>query len=1015
MLSEIVFMRSLQPIRTAANPVVTTARRDRRRLGSVKSRRTCRTGLRRLLCAMLQLVVGTTVGFASLASAPATSIAQTSRSDQFRLENIDPSLIERFRQRQTGPGRTSQDVTSPLDAVRPLEDGTLFQPLILPSEEPSRLELDYADRLSLQAPDLVDQADLRVPDGRVPDRRVLDRRVPDRQAPDGAPPMLEQFGYRMLESLTVAGHMVGTGAINDSYRLGVGDELVVTFRGQTNQSYRTTIDREGQVVLPEMPPVPAAGRSFGHFRSVLQQVTSATFLQTEVFVSLGNVRNFPVAVLGQVNRPGMHRVTGVASVLDAIVTAGGIQKTGSLRRIRVIRGTEVIPVDLYELLLTGMLSEETVLMEGDRVFVPPIGPTIAIAGDVQRPGIYELASGNSYLTVSYALDLVGGTLRPEGYRYLKISTERDGGDQISEVTRLGDSGIRFSDILLVQKAGYSWDGAFFLDGNVSVPGPRALRFDRTVGNVVSAPDVLMGDPYLLFAAVETSDSATKARHFQPIDLGRIIEGRSDVPLKPDDRLIIFAAEDIRFLSSQSVQAILEGGEAGGAVIRPQAQLGQRVAQLQGQEIIPRDPRTTPGAERPTFRSQQTTPLAQDEDLAAEEPRVCNGLRALATVVSRSRSERYSNARLAVNPEKQEIIPTGETCPKVFDRYPNLLPFVLDYVVAVSGEVRVPGIYPVAPGTSLGSLVAVVGGLSPEADLAQIELTTFAKAETLDGPPFRRQTIDARTTSLLEVALTPGDIVQFSPKFSERDTGGILLTGEFKRPGVYTIRRGERLSEVMARAGGITDQAYPLGAVFTRVSVRRREAEAFKRTAVDLRSGLAEALASGRAAEQGNPQAVVLAVRELAASLESAEAVGRVVVEADPTVLEVRKEFDTVLEPGDRLHMPKRPNSVTVSGEVLNPGTIQFVAGKTVDQYIDNAGGVSRVSDDGRTFVVLPNGEAQAVAVSSWNFQALHIPPGSTIVVPRDPKPFDLLTFSISIADILSKLAITAASIAVIGN
>lgn len=983
---------------SAAQPVARTVRRERHApLASnvdaaepLVARRQGRAGFR--------LTAGLLVGITFLLSTFAISVAQTGRSDQFRLENIDPSLIERFRQRQAGPTGTSQDVTSPVDMVRPDD---MLPPDQVPdsvSEEFSPLELDYADRLLRQAPEFAHQRAERRPG--LPDQF-------GRQLPDGSQPVLEQFGYRMLSSLSVAGNLIGTGAINDSYQLGIGDELVITFRGQANQSYRTAVDREGQVVLPDMPPVPAAGRSFGHFRAVLEQVAAATFLKTEVFVSLGNVRNFPIMVLGQVNRPGVHRVTGVASVLDAIVAAGGVQKTGSLRQIRLIRGSAVIPVDFYDLLLTGQLVDDVTLMEGDRVFVPSIGPTMAVVGDVQRPGIYELAGPQSYLTAFQAIGLAGGTLRPQGYRYLRISTEQEGGDFVSEMTDPRRSPVRFSDIVLVSKLGYSWDGAFILDGHVTVPGPRALRLDRTVGSVINEPNVLRENPYLLFAAIETSDPKMKARHFLPVDLGRIALGKSDVPLRPEDRLIIFGSEDIRFLSSRSVQAVLEARDEGRAIVRPDliaaTQAGPQGRAVQGQAVRGQ-----------AVRGQAVQGQAVQGQVDDTVPPVCRGLQSLAAVVSRSRSERFSNARLAVNPDKRDVIPSGESCSVVFDRYPDLLPFVLDFVVAMNGEVRVPGIYPIAPGTTIGALVPVVGGLSPEADLAQIELSRFASVKSQDGASFERRTIDASRTSLLKVALSPGDIIRFNPKFSERDTGSILLSGAFKRPGVYVIRRGERLSEMIARAGGLTEQAYPLGAVFTRESVRQREAKAFERAATDLESGLAETLASGALADQ-SPEALVLAVQGLANQLRNAQAVGRVVVEADPTVLEVRREFDNVLEPGDRLHMPKRPNSVTVSGEVLNPGTIQFVSGKTVDEYVDNAGGVTRVSDDDRIFMVFPNGEAQTVSISSWNFTAVRIPPGSTIVVPRDPKPFDLLAFSISLSEILSRLAITAASLVVIGN
>ena len=245
---------------------------------------------------------------------------------------------------------------------------------------------------------------------------------------------------------------------------------------------------------------------------------------------------------------------------------------------------------------------------------------------------------------------------------------------------------------------------------------------------------------------------------------------------------------------------------------------------------------------------------------------------------------------------------------------------------------------------------------------------------------------------------------------------MFLAGEFKRPGVYAIRKGERLSELIERAGGLTEQAYPIGAIFTRQRVKEQEALAFDRIALDLQSGLATALSSGAIQQRGgDPAALVLAVRELAVTLRETEPLGRVVVEADPTVLAVRAELDTILEGDDRVLMPKRPNFVSVTGQVLNPGTIQFGAGKTAGHYIDSAGGMTRVADDGRTFVVFPNGEAQRIAVSAWNYTSLHVPPGSTIFVPRDPKPFDFIALATSITDILSKVAITAASLAVINN
>ena len=146
-----------------------------------------------------------------------------------------------------------------------------------------------------------------------------------------------------------------------------------------------------------------------------------------------------------------------------------------------------------------------------------------------------------------------------------------------------------------------------------------------------------------------------------------------------------------------------------------------------------------------------------------------------------------------------------------------------------------------------------------------------------------------------------------------------------------------------------------------------------------------------------------------------EALGRVVIEADPTVLQVRPELDSVLEPGDRLFVPKRPNSVLVIGDVLSPGALQFISGSTVDQYIRQAGGFQRSADEDRVFVVYPNGEARPVLLSVWNYTPVQVPPGSTIVIPKDPAPLNLFQIGKEFAQVVSQLAITAASLAVIGR
>ena len=350
------------------------------------------------------------------------------------------------------------------------------------------------------------------------------------------------------------------------------------------------------------------------------------------------------------------------------------------------------------------------------------------------------------------------------------------------------------------------------------------------------------------------------------------------------------------------------------------------------------------------------------------------------------------------------------CPVIYDRFPDLLPFILEHAVALNGEVRNPGIYPVAETTAVLALAAAAGGTTRLVDLTRIEVSRL-NYDSVAG----EGTMDRSLVSLAMIenggpVVRAGDVVRFNPVFTVQESGPVELGGEVVRPGTYEIRRGERLSDLIQRAGGLTPQAYPYGTVFLRESVRLSQLAGFRRAARELNASLAIA-----AVQKGiDPQSLV-ALQRLTDELYTVETLGRVVVEADPAVLSVRPELDSVLEPGDRITIPKRPNFVLILGDLLNPGAIQFSSGRKVSQYISQAGGYQESADKSKVFVVYPNGVAKPVATSIWKYSSEAVPPGSTIVVPKDPAPLDLLALSKDFASIFSQLAISAASIAVISG
>lgn len=770
-------------------------------------------------------------------------------------------------------------------------------------------------------------------------------------------PPLRQFGYDTFRGGPAPTQ--GFGALPEDYVLGPDDELVVAFRGRARQTLTLRVARDGTLLLPDLAPIPAAGRTLKDLRAHLEGLALRELGGSEVFVSIGQVRQMNVFVAGEVLRPGFHGLNALSSVLDALSAAGGVRKTGSLRAIRIEgpHGRRVI--DLYAVIADAPGEADLSLREGERIVVPPVGGTVAVAGDVARPGIYELAARAAAAPVAEALALAGGTIRPGGNRLLVQQNDGAGRRAFAELAP--GSALRRGDALMVQPGADVVANQVTLSGHVAIPVTRAAaggRQGQTVRGLISDRRLLRNDPYVRMAVVWRGDARTGQRAFVPFDLGRVLEGRANLALREGDEVVVLGRGDIAWLASAPVQRALRG----------------------------------------------EAPAAGGAD--------CPALTALA-LASRASPQRFAHARGAGFPEIG-----APPCPQVMLDYPDLPAFLLDHAVVLTGEARSPGLFPIVDDTGLDLLVAAGGGLSDAADLRVVE---FARepADAGGAIPLARTRLDLTSRNFAAVRLSPRDTVRIPRAFGDRDSGPVTLVGEFLRPGTYDIRRGERLSEVIARAGGLTPQAYPYGAVFTRESVRVRQQEGFERTARDLETSLIQ-VASGQAvagsrAARTDLGAAIGAGRELANSLREARAAGRMVVEANPVVLAARPELDVLLEPGDIIAMPKRPNEVTVVGSVLNAGSLQFRSGWRATDYVRASGGTQRFADPSRAFIVLPNGQSTAAGLGAWQQGGPPVPPGSLVVVPQDPSPYETWGFVRDLTQVLGQVSVSAAALAVIAR
>ena len=896
-------------------------------------------------------------------------------------QDFDPEILNQLRQRSGNTGQQSISVQSPLDQLRERQyiEQLNTQLEARKDEGFSRIEQDYNRRL-----------------GYLKDDKAS----------------LNQFGYDIFNRLPLQ-QQVLNGSVPSSYILGAGDELIVNLKGSDEESYTVKIDREGRLLVPSLSPVNASGLSFGELEDILKKQVSDSLIGTEVFLSVATLRQISVLVAGEVSNPSLIRTTSLASPIEVILQVGGIKKTGSLRNITIFRGDEKIKVDLYDI-IGGEFANIVNLRDGDRILVPTLRATIAIDGNVVRPGIYELPDGEIRMSSADALKLAGDPIRQFGNSFTHMDYDQSGRLNYSKLDIEGtiDSG----EIIIVNLLENSQIGRVTLSGHVNTSGVRSLAAFNNVRDLIGSVKNLTENPYLLFGVIERTDPMTQTRQLIAFSPQKVLHGEENISLIDEDKVFIYSRKDIEFLRSDIIrQAIftseyleeeyLPDGNLNPLYCAPVKRLARIISDTQSDRFA--------SAVRAVFvRRESTREQQKDRQIMLDQEELNDLALQRSQMIASSQIVPQQMALTELNEEEdkgEDKEDNYDFCPAIYQDVNNLLSFTLEHIVSVDGAVRLPGVLPITQNTSLNLLFSVSGGTSNDANMGRIEITSYKEEATDGNLVMNWEYIDSSISDLSEIRVNPGGGVRVSSVYTNFEPGAVLLSGEFVQPGVYTIRKGEKLSSLIARAGGLTDQSYPYGAIFTRDRVKQIQRQEMRKTAQRLQSAMVSASVKKNVETGG-----VIALQNMVNRMAEQEFIGRVVIEADPVVLTLDPEKDIVLEPGDSLFMPKRPNFIVTVGDVLNPSALQFVPGKGVQSYLDEVGGFTRAADEDRVFIVYPNGVAKPITLSSWGGDKnLSIPPGSAIVVPTDLSPYDSLTLVSAIGDIFRNLAVSAASIAVL--
>jgi len=683
------------------------------------------------------------------------------------------------------------------------------------------------------------------------------------------PSPLKIFGLEAFRRATTRFQPTQAGPVDENYRFGPGDMLVLILTGDVEQAYNLEVTREGFVVIPQVGQVYVANLTMGELRDQLYSRLGRVYsgvrrgerASTQFQISVARLRNIQVFVVGDVVRPGSYQISGAGTVLSALYAAGGPTDNGSLRRVEIRRGGRLVDtLDAYDYLLRGNNSSDIRLNTGDVVFVPVHQGFVKTTGKVARPAIYELKPGE---TLRDLVEFAGG-FDPGAYQ----------------------ARVQIHRILPPEARG---------------PGGRArvvidVGADQFAGGVAPGVPMSAGDSVTVFSIAE------RTRQFVSVRGNVYVEGR--VGFTPGMRL----SEAVRLAGGPKPDVYLD------RILVTRVREDSSMVQL-----------------RSAFAD--STGAVRDDIVLEDQDEI--------RVFSRStfRDVRY---------------------------------------VSVVGGVRRPGRLPYRDGMTVRDAILLADGLTEDAYLKEAEIARIAGrrdptalAETVRVPLdstylFGRAGGDFAGTpgepvpasGAPEVPLSPYDNVLVMRQGGWDGQRLVHLTGQVRFPGRYALRsKTERVGDLIARAGGLTDEAYPGGIRFYRAYQLTR-----------------------RATDDRSPP--VLGEEPRDRDTLPRGFVERVGIDLPRVLDDARFRDNIILAGGDSIHIPEYNPIVMVEGGVNSPGAVAYVPGKSLDWYVDAAGGYAQLGDPKRAYLTQPNGKREGVKRRMVFADKVPRPgPGAVVFVP----------------------------------
>ena len=542
---------------------------------------------------------------------------------------------------------------------------------------------------------------------------------------------LQQFGYSLFSSRVSTFAPVANVPVSDDYVIGPGDQLKMLMWGRINNNINLTVGRDGSVSIPEIGPLQVAGLNFAQTKKLIED-HAGQITGVKVDVTMGKLKTIQVFVVGEVDQPGAYTVSALSHVSNALSAAGGITKIGSLRKVELRRGNQLIrTIDLYSLLLAGNEQSDEQLQPGDVIFVPVIGPVVGMIGDVKRPAIYELGSSGQPLNSVIKL---GGGISAFGYSQ-RVQVERVDAHQkrIALDIDLNDIrsqrfDIRDGDLIKIYPVLPTQQDIVTVRGSVNRPGKFEWHQGMRVADLVQLAEGTAPHTFFKYALIRRKEGKARTVRLVPVDLGEamsdIVGGPQNIALEQEDELTVFSESQMKYLPT--VQAFGEVRNPGYYVMSQ----GMHVSDL-------------------IYLAGGLKDDAYQKSAEVARTQVINGAHTSHTFMDID-----LRAAMSGNDDHNPVLEAND---QLFVRRAS--DWHLPWVVMVKGMVARPGPYTLHDGERIASVLERAGGLLPDAYLPATVLIRQSIKELqqkrLDEARERLQ------QSIMRIQMNPGTMNQLA--------------------------------------------------------------------------------------------------------------------------------------------------------------------------------------------------------------------------------------------------------------